>query len=222
MYTIWDVASENSIQLTRGYRRITTCSPNDCDRPPFRAPAARLLQAAGEAGSRNLGLAALAQCPPTARSTSVAFALGRSCPFHLALSSVPPRGTLTSFMVYERPGGCVAPLTRRFLVSMSRHMIRRGIKGIPFPPDGCCSLYRRRPTVTQRFVWGSTRPRKEQPCDHRAARDELAIAGLRYRGSAQKHALARRLEDGLRNPDCVSNPIRSCRMRWPHAGAGSV
>jgi hypothetical protein len=84
------VASENPIQLTRGRWRIRTSSPHDCNRPPVRPHAVRLLQAATTAGSRDPGAAAAsAQCPATARATATASSLGRSCSIHLALSSLP-------------------------------------------------------------------------------------------------------------------------------------
>ena len=57
----WPVASENPIQLIRGPRRIRTSSPHDCNRPPIRPPAVRLLQAATPAGSRDPGAAASTQ-----------------------------------------------------------------------------------------------------------------------------------------------------------------
>ena len=83
------VASENPIQLTRGRRRIRTSSPHDCNRPPIRPHAVRLLQAATAAGSRDPGAAASTQHSSAAGATSTAFALGRSCPVHLALPSLP-------------------------------------------------------------------------------------------------------------------------------------
>src|SRR5262249_43316194 len=49
-----------------------------------------LLQAAAAAGSRNPDIAASAQRPAAAHATpSIAFALGRPRPVHLALSSLP-------------------------------------------------------------------------------------------------------------------------------------
>src|SRR5438128_2149485 len=85
------VASENSIHLTRGHRRIRTRSSDDCNQPLGRPYAVRLLQAATAAGSRNPNTAASAQRPAAAHAApSAAFALGRPRPVHLALSSLPP------------------------------------------------------------------------------------------------------------------------------------
>jgi len=61
-------------------------SPNF--RPRSLSDAVRLLQVATPARSRNPGSAASAQCPKAARATSIAFALGRPCSVHLALSSL--------------------------------------------------------------------------------------------------------------------------------------
>jgi hypothetical protein len=61
---------------------------DDRDWPAFRASTVRLLQVATTAGSRNPGTAASAQCFAAARTTSSAFALGRPCFVHLALSSL--------------------------------------------------------------------------------------------------------------------------------------
>src|SRR5437016_11002232 len=57
----------------------------DCNWPPFRSHAVRLLQVATPARSRNPGSAASGQCPKAARATSIAFALGRPCSVHLAV-----------------------------------------------------------------------------------------------------------------------------------------
>src|SRR2546430_5607392 len=85
------VASETSIHLTRGHRRIRTRSSDDCNRPLVRPYAVRLVQAATAAGSRNRNTAASAQRPAAAHAApSAAFALGRPRPIHLALSSLPP------------------------------------------------------------------------------------------------------------------------------------
>jgi len=85
------VASENSIHLTRSQRRIRTRLPNDCNRPLVHRYAARLLQAATAAGSRNPDTAASAQCSAAAHAApSTEFALDRPRPVYLALSSLSP------------------------------------------------------------------------------------------------------------------------------------
>src|SRR5262245_43620999 len=84
------VASENSIHLTRSHRRIRPGSLNVGNRPLVRPYAARLLQAATAAGSRNPDTAASTQRPAAAHATpATAFALDRPRPVHLALSSLP-------------------------------------------------------------------------------------------------------------------------------------
>ena len=73
----------------------------------FRLRAVRLLQVAAAAGSRNPGIAASAQCPAAARTTPIAFALGRPRPcqepswnenmelrFDLAVNRVHPQSLL--------------------------------------------------------------------------------------------------------------------------------
>src|SRR5262245_2210818 len=71
------VASENPIQLTRGRRRIRTSSPHDCNRPPIRPLAVRLLQVATAAGSRDPRTATSAQYLATASASPISFALAR-------------------------------------------------------------------------------------------------------------------------------------------------
>src|SRR6266481_6420957 len=74
-------------KLTSGLRRNQNIIAHDCADVPVPPPAVRPLQAATAAGSRDSGAAASAQYFAAARARSTAFALGRSCSVHLALSS---------------------------------------------------------------------------------------------------------------------------------------
>src|SRR5205807_6357046 len=60
-----------------------------CNWPAVRPHAVRLLQAATATASRDPSAVASTERSSAACATSTAFALGRSCPIHLALSSLP-------------------------------------------------------------------------------------------------------------------------------------